>query len=244
MVIPLPAMGPPLMGPPPAELWPRFRIMKYCVVGMIGSTFARILLAFMLSASVSQVLVASLNIILNAIVGIFLLKDDPLLGRTYEFLATTCCQMCAQQCGGGMNCLLTFVICNAITVLFDVLLNNVIGGLIHDIGVIFDPNQWTSGIYGFLLGVNVLAIIVAFMAQTVGAVQGFLAYRQARDFGTTATPGEWSGGGGGGGGPYFAGGRGSRAGYPAAREDAPARESQPSANFQPFSGGGNRLGGS
>lgn len=241
MVIPMGSMGPPLMGPPPPELEGRFKILKYCVLGMMYATLTRIVTSFFLPLEVGQVILASLNVVLNMIIGIFLLKHDPYMGRMHNFLVTTCCRQCEDSCGGGMSCLMTFVLCNTITVVFDLLLNGIIGWIISAIGAVFDPSQWTSSIFGFVLALNVASVIVAYGAQTTGAVQGFLAYRQARDSGVTATPGEWGGGGGGGGAPFMRGGGNSA--YPAAREDAPARESRPAQNFQPFSGGGQRLGG-
>jgi len=232
-------MGAPMMGPPPAELEGRFKILKLCVLGMLGGTAVRILTSFFLPLSPGQVILASLNIILNTIIGIFMLKYDPLIGRMHNFLVTTCCRSCDESCGGGMSCLMTFVLCNAMTIFFDVLLNGIIGWIIHMIGAVFDPSQWTSSIFGFMLGLNVLAVIVAYVAQIVGAVQGFMAWRQAQAFGVTAQQGEWGSGGQGGGGPFMGGGG---RGYPAAREDAPAREARPAQNFQPFGGSGNRLG--
>mmetsp|Transcript_52273 Transcript_52273/g.118029 ORF Transcript_52273/g.118029 Transcript_52273/m.118029 type:complete len:243 (-) Transcript_52273:89-817(-) len=241
MVIPMGGMGPPLMGPPPPELEGRFRVLKYCVLGMMVATAIRIVTACLIPKLVGQVILASVNIVLNAIIGIFLLKHDPLMGRMHNFLVTTCCSSCEDTCGGGMSCLITFALCNTITVVFDLLLNGVIGWIISAIGAVFDPAQWTSPIFGFVLAVNVISVILCYVTQTTGAVQGFLAYRQARDSGVTATPGDW---GGGGGGPYMGGGfpQQGRAPMNAGRDDAPARESRPNQNFQPFSGGGQRLG--
>mmetsp|Transcript_95176 Transcript_95176/g.296291 ORF Transcript_95176/g.296291 Transcript_95176/m.296291 type:complete len:249 (+) Transcript_95176:70-816(+) len=245
MVIPMGSMGPPMFGPPPPEVQGRFKIMKYCVLGMLIAMATRIVTAFFLPMRVGQVILASVSMFLNVVIGIFLLKDDPLMGRMHRFLITTCCQSCEDSCGGGMSCLMSFIICNTITVVFDLLLNGIIQWVINAIGAVFDPSQWTSSLMGFILGVNVLSVIGSYACQIVGAVQGWYAYRQARDIGVTATPGEWSGGGGGGG-PYvgggFGGGGGGRA-YPAAREDnAPAQGSQPARNFQPFGGSGQRLG--
>lgn len=238
MVIPMGSMGPPLMGPPPAELARHFKVMKYCVLTMIASMCTKFMVWCLVpEIGAMKVVVNSFNLILNTIVGIFLLRDDPLIGRVHQFLARTCCQTCDQSCGGGMNCLMTFALCNAITALMDLLLNNMIGFTIEGVRTILNPSEWPAGIYGFELSIFILATIAGYAAQTVAAVYGFLAYRRAQALGTTATPGSGSWGGGGYGGG---------AQYPPAREDpgaAPQREARPGPNFQPFGGSGQRLGG-
>mmetsp|Transcript_66296 Transcript_66296/g.153971 ORF Transcript_66296/g.153971 Transcript_66296/m.153971 type:complete len:248 (-) Transcript_66296:254-997(-) len=245
MVIPMGSMGPPMMGPPPAELWPRFKIIKYCILTLLICTLLRIMSgSFVPDVKIGGVIWNSVSIVLVAIFGIFLMKDDALLGQAHRFLATTCCQWCDQNCGGGMNCLLPFVIYSALNVILD-LLFGVIGDVVKMVELFFNPSDWTTGLEGFWVGLNVISIISIYAAQITGAVQGWLAYRQAQDFGVTATPGDWSTGGGGssgGGGQYYPGGPSQQAAARADRSDAPARESRPSQNFMPFSGGGQRLG--
>merc|ERR1719379_1538089 len=75
---------------------------------------------------VYSMIMSSFNLILNTVVGIFLLNDDEHMGPIYQFMITTCCQSCAEQCRGGMSCLMTFILCNLITVVMDVLLNRTI----------------------------------------------------------------------------------------------------------------------
>lgn len=234
--------GPPLMGPPPAELERHFKIMKFCVWTMIISLATQLVTGSMLPGiGPGSVILNSLNLIFILVVGIFLLRDDPLLGQAYNFLARTCCQICDQQCGGGMNCLMNFTFICGFTVLWDVIFNGVIQFFVKSLGTLFNPEDWPTSIFGFAITLFVLAKLATYVAQVVGAVYGFLAYRQARDVGVTSQPGSWGDSGGGGAGTAFRGGTA----YPQAREDpsAPARDSQPARNFQAFGGSGQRLGG-
>merc|ERR1719310_1529792 len=74
--------------------------------------------------SVSRVLAGSFNLILNVLIGIFLLNDEPAFKPVYQFMMETCFQPCADRCEGGMSCLMTWVLCNCLTVVLDILLNN------------------------------------------------------------------------------------------------------------------------
>merc|ERR1719203_781290 len=122
MVIPLGGMGPPLLGPPPSSLAHRFRQMKFCVLVLFGCVVGALIGALMLGQSVLTQLINSFNVILNGVFGIFLLKDDPQMERVYTFLVTTICQSCQDQCPTGMQCLLPFVMVNAMTVVLNILL--------------------------------------------------------------------------------------------------------------------------
>jgi len=241
MVIPISGgMGPPLLGPPPLELERHFKIMKYCVWTMILSLMMQLVSGAMIpDVGAWKVITNSLNLLFILIVGIFLLRDDPMLGRAYQFLARTCCSICDQQCGGGMNCLMSFTFVCGFTVLWDLIFNGIIQFIVASLKMLFNPNEWPSSIYGFAATLFIFSKIATYVAEVIGAVYGFLAYRQARDFGVTAQQGGDSGGGGAG--TAFRGGTA----YPQAREDpsAPARESQPARNFQAFGGSGQRLGG-
>lgn len=169
----------------------------------------------------------SLNLILNTVMGIFLLRDDPSMARIYQFLITTCCSMCAEQCGGGLSCLLPFVICNVITVVLQILLNGVIQFLIKGFQDLANPSQWPNSIFGFAFGLYFISVLAALVAQIAGSYIGWQAYKVVRDSGVTQSGGDWGGGQASGGGGAV---------------QAPARESRPASNFQPFTGGGQRLG--
>eukprot|EP00416_Gambierdiscus_australes_P021124 CAMPEP_0171062304 /NCGR_PEP_ID=MMETSP0766_2-20121228/4990_1 /TAXON_ID=439317 /ORGANISM="Gambierdiscus australes, Strain CAWD 149" /LENGTH=247 /DNA_ID=CAMNT_0011518101 /DNA_START=73 /DNA_END=817 /DNA_ORIENTATION=+ len=159
------SMGPPMMGPPPAELWPRFKIIKYCILTLLICTLLRIMSgSFVPDVKIGGVIWNSVSIVLVAIFGIFLMKDDALLGQAHRFLATTCCQWCDQNCGGGMNCLLPFVIYSALNVILD-LLFGVIGDVVKMVELFFNPSDWTTGLEGFWVGLNVISIISIYAAQ-------------------------------------------------------------------------------
>merc|ERR1719198_781547 len=64
----------------------------------------------------------SLNFILSTFFGIFVLKDDEgqmfNMRSAYQCVASTCCSICADQCGGGAACLMPFIIWNAFNIIF------------------------------------------------------------------------------------------------------------------------------
>lgn len=224
MVIPIGGFGTPMSGPPPPELAGRFKVIKLCILLMIGSVIAKLFGGILLNVAFSQA-VNSLNLILNTVIGIWLLRDDPKIGQIYAFLVRTCCQMCAEQCQGGMTCLMPFIISNLITVVLDLF-----SGIIQQLGHYFNiiSSGMMDGVRQLGLIIFTLAAFVALVAQGVGVFQGFMAYREARDLGTSSRPGEWA--------PQS---------YPAAREmnqqtEAPSRAAP---KFQAFQGAGNRLGG-
>merc|ERR1719181_1904950 len=159
------------------------------------------LLAGLLMGRLYGMLMSSFNLILNTVIGIFLLNDDEHMGPIYNFLITTCCHSCAEQCRGGMNCLMTFVLCNLITVVMDVLLNRTIEMILKGFEVIFTYGVGTSTTkVAFFL--YLVSVTMAFIAQAVGSWQGWKAHQEAQNSGTSVVPGTWgapppaSGGGG------------------------------------------------
>ncbi|CAK0845362.1 unnamed protein product [Prorocentrum cordatum] len=236
MVIPIGGIGTPLAGPPPPEVWPRFQVIKKCVFVMMACVCFQIIASIMLNMSASEVIFAPLNLVLNTVIGIFLLRDDPQVVQIYQFLATTCCSWCSEQCGGGMSCLVTFIACNLIMVVFDVLFNHIISFFIDGFKTLTDgAQQWPNQYFGFAFALYMVAKLGAFLAEIVGSWHGYKAYREAQNSGVTSSGGDW---GRSSGGSALSGGT-----MPLARDqpDAPARESRPAPGFQPFSGGGNRL---
>merc|ERR1712023_524153 len=97
------------------------------------------LIAGIMLGQTFQILSSSLNVIIDTLVGIWLMKYDPLIGRIQAWLLNTCCQSCAEnpqcvgQCGGGMSCLMPFVYSCIMTLLLSVLL----GGTIQQLSVEF-----------------------------------------------------------------------------------------------------------
>mmetsp|Transcript_19742 Transcript_19742/g.54314 ORF Transcript_19742/g.54314 Transcript_19742/m.54314 type:complete len:234 (-) Transcript_19742:61-762(-) len=232
MVIPLGSMGPPLMGPPPQQLQGKFVMMKYCVIGMMVS-LAGSLFFGIVRGGLADILVSSLNLILITIIGIFLLRDDPFFTPMYNFMLRTCCQGCADQCQGGMSCLMSFGFCNLISVVMQVVLSNSIGSVIGLFKL-----ATTTGIGPFdalLLVILAMSLLTQLVSQIVATVLAWQAYNMARDLGVGMQGGDWGGGGGYSGGGAYSGGQ-------ATQSQSATREARPAAGFQPFSGGGNRLG--
>mmetsp|Transcript_8265 Transcript_8265/g.24374 ORF Transcript_8265/g.24374 Transcript_8265/m.24374 type:complete len:250 (-) Transcript_8265:41-790(-) len=247
----IPIMGTEqLSGPPPPELHPRFRVIKMCVLGMLAS-FAGKLFCGLLTGHIMGMVSSSLNLILLCVVGIFLLNEDEHLKVLYNFMQTTCCHFfadhppCQDQCRGGMSCLLSFVICCAMTVFLDI----VLGGVIQVIYSGFE--MFLQGRHRIIAMVYVLSTASALVSQIVGAWYGWKAYKEARDIGTSVVPGSWAdeqaqaGGGGGNAAPasssMWGGGWAGGGGAGAAASGGGSQP--PPGGFQAFSGSGNRLGG-
>ncbi|CAJ1401349.1 unnamed protein product, partial [Effrenium voratum] len=169
-----------------------------------------------------SLIISSLNLFLNTLIGIWLLKDDALIGRTYNFLGRTCCGPCTEQCQGGLTCLMPFILCNLLTVTLSLILNNDIGMMI----ALFKNMQNAVTFYdAFVYLLWLVSALGAILAQVLGSIYGYLAYREIRDSGVTSSGGDWGGG------------------YPQAREEArEARPAAPASNFQAFAGSGQRLG--
>ncbi|CAE7320740.1 TNPO1 [Symbiodinium sp. CCMP2456] len=209
MVIPIPGgIGTPLMGPPPAIVAQKFKIIKACIVIMIVCTCGQ-LLAGALLGELGDALLSSLNLILNTFIGIWMLKDDPLIGKIFDFLARSCCGTCAEQCQGGMTCLMPFIICNIITVLLQIILSSEIQLIIKDFKVMLNSVSFYDAFRVWLLLVSTVG---ALLAQIIGSIYGYLAYREVRDSGVTMSGGDWSSGG---------------TAYPQARESNDERDSRP-----------------
>eukprot|EP00747_Dinoflagellata_sp_TGD_P040607 gnl/TRDRNA2_/TRDRNA2_140973_c0_seq1.p1 gnl/TRDRNA2_/TRDRNA2_140973_c0~~gnl/TRDRNA2_/TRDRNA2_140973_c0_seq1.p1 ORF type:complete len:257 (-),score=33.23 gnl/TRDRNA2_/TRDRNA2_140973_c0_seq1:3-773(-) len=255
MVIPLSAGGGgggmPLMGPPPESLRPRFKRIKVCVIIMIISMITKFIGGCFLYGPTNTI-IDSLNIILNSVVGIYLLKDDPhcLLGGAYRCLTTTICQLCNEQmCPGGMTCLLPFMIMNLITVALDILLNQVVQNMIADTKLVIQREYWTD--LNKLLLKSIPFVIYAvstffsYLGQLVGAWHAWKAHQQAQALGIFAAAGggDWADDDAAGGSGGYAGGNAQA--VPAERPAAGGPVRPPAQqNFVPFGGTGQRLGGS
>eukprot|EP00435_Cladocopium_sp_Y103_P033026 s1787_g8.t1 len=187
MVIPIGGMGVPLMGPPPPEVAHRFRVIKYSILILILCTIGE-LVAGILGGAFGQMLVSSLNLILNALIGVWMLKDDATIGRIYAFLGRSCCKPCTEQCQGGLTCLMPFIICNLITVLLGLILNNDIGEIIGAFKAMLNSVTFYEAFVFMLLFASTVG---ALLSQVVGCIYGYLAYREIRDSGVHQTGGDW-----------------------------------------------------
>jgi len=225
--------GAQLSGPPPPELSRTFEILRMCVLSMMAGLISKFLGVILLGGAVTALLMDSINLILNTVVGIFLLNDDPFFNKIYAFFLRTCCQGCADQCGGGMSCLMSFIICNLFTILMQVFLpspaEGTIGQLIAEFKMIFEGES-SGPIAGLGLALFAVGTLAAFLGQILGCWFGWKAYQAARDRGVTGQGGDWERSGGGA--PI----------NPRAQDQQQAREARPAAGFLPFQGGGTRLG--
>mmetsp|Transcript_105059 Transcript_105059/g.266892 ORF Transcript_105059/g.266892 Transcript_105059/m.266892 type:complete len:239 (+) Transcript_105059:120-836(+) len=236
MVIPMGGMGAGMAGPFPAELDHRFRQLKRCVLAMLLSALGVIVFMPMcFNANVFSVILSSLNIVLNAIFGIWMLQQDPLIGRMYHCLTTTICQPCGEQCQGGLQCLMPFMFGNGITVFLNIIQPGDLVNVFGNIGKLFKPMEWKSGLWGFWFVFYAACVLTIYISQISGIVFGYLAYKQVRDAGVTVSGGSWTQGGGGA--PARQGPAGGDDASQSAPEGRPAQQ-----NFQAFGGQGQRLG--
>jgi len=250
-------MGEPMIGPPPRELEPRFRIIKVCLILQIIGLIVQLGSGIPLQPSNTyNIVFNSLDVVLIIVVGIFLLKDDPTFGGAHACLVRTCCSSCQDQCQGGVSCLCSwFIICILTAVMallpvdgsqmlsfiagFKVLLNN--GSA--------DGTKWgydtDSIVWEILFLVYFTSEVVVILSQLIGGWQGFKGFQEM-----TALQGA---GGSGGAMPQDGGYGGDSGGVNGARGAAPSsggnggggdpssgQARQPT--FQPFAGNGNRLG--
>lgn len=240
MVIPV-GGGMGMQGPPPPELQAEFQRVKVCLLAMIASMMVKLASGTLLYGFL-QVLSSCLNLGLNTLMGIFLLRDDHSIGKIYQFLMNNCFQSCGQMCTGGMGCLVPFVLCNFITVVLDLLLGPTLIIVIKEVPLLLHPAEWASPVAWLENLAFTLSAFSALAAQGAAAYFGWQAYKVAASsfLGPDVPymplgPGQQLGGGqppapsrSGGGGGYV----------PPTVRQAPA--AQP---FQPFSGQGQRLGG-
>lgn len=236
MVIPMNS-GPPLMGAPPPEVVEKMAQIKMTVIGLFVLLVLQVVSAGALDGSnlAMTILQGSLSFIMNLLCGIFLLKDDPSpffnLQQVYQCLVGTCCAMCA-ECGSGMTCLQPYMMVSFLNAFLTLLLP---GGTISIVNYV-NSRKDANLIAGYICIASTILIIVV---QVAGGYIAYTAYKIARDMGPGEPMGggQWSQGGGGGGGfaPY------TPQSNPQRQEAR--QEARPAANFTPFAGGGQRLGG-
>jgi len=234
-MIPLGGMGPAMMGPFPPEVGSKVRQLKMSLYGMGFGCLGVIIFGSLYTGRFDVANIV--QILLNVIIGIFMLKSEPDVAKAYDCLVATICSPCKDQCGGDMQCLMPWMMCNAITFVFALLFGELFQPL-SALPTAFQPEKWRTGMDGFLIICFVLATLVMYLSHLAGALIGWKTYKEVRDSGVSMTGGQWASGGGGGasgGGPMQRMERGEA--QPTAR---PGECSD--ARFHAFQGSGNRLG--
>jgi len=273
MVIPIPAgLVPPLAGPPPDELRDKFQVIKMCTLALFFCAISRLVSAFLFSTlseghghggGATLAASPSFSLFLNVLIGAFLQSDDPTFKPIYEFFTNTCLKPCHEQgmCQGGLTCLMSFTIFNAVSVVFDLLLPPSITQLVP---LYLAVATNSSGMAALGSGLAVFSMVGALLAEAVAAVYGYLCIQATRAGGVTAQGGDWGqemtrpgggapgwGGGplGGGGGGFLGSAQGRYSGVAGGYgndEESPAPERTrvggTGQNFQVFQGSGQRLG--
>jgi len=158
MVIPMSAPGLQLQGAPPPEAAEPMMRLKWSVLALLGFGGLRLLLATAMGILPMEFM-SLLNVFLNAAMGAFLLRDDPHLERFYKCLSTTIFRMCAERGMGGLQCLMPFLACNAINLVFDFLSRSKLLGF---------------GVYGLALAGNMAA-------EGAGAYFAWTVYKLCQD---------------------------------------------------------------
>jgi hypothetical protein len=124
--------------------------------------------------------------------------------------------------------LITFILCNAITLLVDAILNGLLGDIFAGFQAITQPDE---PIFSLVTLIYTLTLLAGLVAQLVAVIVGWKAYRVAQNSGITQSGGgDWASGGG----------RVQMARDD--RSDVQRPASRPANNFQLFGGGGQRLG--
>merc|ERR1719480_319502 len=135
-----------------------------------------------------------------------------------------------------MGCLLAFVMCNLITVVLNLVLNNDLQIAIAGIALVTDDKRrWPSQFFGAAVILHCISLILALIGQSVGAWFGWGAYTEAQSIGTAPVQGaDWGqdGGWGTGGGRQGGGGGtgnswGTGTGRSLNRSDVEMAEQQP-----------------
>lgn len=180
----------PMVGPLPDYLQSRFKKIKLCLIAMI------VALVLQLGSGIPLMPSNALNIVLNSlnalfiiIVGIFLLKDDPMFARSHDCLVRNFCFSCADACQGGMPCLCSwFFICLLTAILALIPMDgSQISTIIGGFRLIADPHEKVNISWGFkarsiawyvLFYVFLASEIVLLLAQLIGGWQGFRGFQE------------------------------------------------------------------
>lgn len=218
MVIPLQGAT-QLRGPIPTELNPQFVYIKYSTLVMMISFFVRFLYdAICLIVQVVTVsgseqnerqtctpevrpqmcmdLWTDMNLLFNVMIAIWLLKDDPAIKWTYDFLSTHCCYSCGQNCPGSMSCLMLFCVINLVQV------------VLAAVRIPFENSEWMyfyvycKGLPGITSNdftirdklmmlcffLYITSYVTLHLGMLLGTIFGFQAYSKALELGLGQDP--------------------------------------------------------
>lgn len=103
-------VSPEVQGPPPPEFGGRFKVIKICLAFLICCAIGQLVAGALLGAFPRLVF-----LVVDIVVGIFLLNYDDDVKPAYSFMMETCFSACADQCRGGMSCLSNFVLINLVS---------------------------------------------------------------------------------------------------------------------------------
>jgi len=245
-----------MLGPPPPEVAGRFKVLKSCVILLVVALCFKILFWVVTSHEMS-IFTSSLNMLLNIVVGIFLFNDDADFKPIYDCMLNTCCQGCHDQCPYGTGCLMTFVLVNAIDLLFTILY---VYRFNEELQIILDPSDARSDSQYVGAFLYIVSQVITSLAQIVIVYQGWRAHQEILQSGVSTMLGDFDrydphdrpGGGQSAGRSNW--GQGSWGSSSAAdrdrqddREGAPpsstgASTGRPTQSFEVFGGQGHRLG--
>jgi len=247
-----------MIGPPPPEVAPRFKVLKNCVIALVVALGFKILF-YVVTNHEMRIFTSSLNMILNIVVGIYLFNDDPDFKPVYDFMQRTCCQGCQDQCPYGTGCLMTFVLVNGIdlvlTLLFIVAVSPHLRASLQPTDSSGSDSEYVGGI------LYIASAAITIITQVIIVYQGMKAHQEIlqsgvsalvgdydrhdpleRAGGSSATRSNWGAGSWGGGGSSANRDRDrddDREGAPASTGAGNNRNAQ---SFEVFGGQGHRLG--
>jgi hypothetical protein len=258
MVIPVPnglGQGANMTGPFPEHMVGQFKKLKVTVwlliIAMVTKTIGLTIIA-----GISKGFFAGLNLAISVALGIFLLRDDPTLGKVHKCLVDTLCKACDENCGSQLRCLMPYTIYNLVTLFMDLLMQGIgfqmlsyciTGGVlptgdgqtivwpsIFDLqGLIAQPLTWLARM------MFVISIPSSLLGEIGASYFGWKAMKQLRDEGEPAAPGGMPGLGGGYQ-PLASQPRQPQPPFNAGRSNSQAPPQQHT--FQAFQGAGQRLG--
>eukprot|EP00930_Biecheleria_cincta_P041538 TRINITY_DN2849_c0_g4_i1.p2 TRINITY_DN2849_c0_g4~~TRINITY_DN2849_c0_g4_i1.p2 ORF type:complete len:207 (-),score=42.62 TRINITY_DN2849_c0_g4_i1:74-694(-) len=176
MVIPMQMPQNMMSGPPPEQAAGALKNLKYAVLVLGAACIGRALFAIALGV-ITFDMFHILNIVGSFCIGAFLLKEDEHLARAYKVMSEGPCSSCAQQGMGGMQCLMPFLMVNAVHFVMDLL----------TAGRVFNPKLQP---YGLFLGATIVAEGAAsYFAWTVYKITRDLAPADGMELGMGASGG-------------------------------------------------------
>lgn len=169
-----------LAGPPPAQLHGKCRVIKWSIVVMFVFTLSGQLAASLIGPEIAgREFVSAGPIIYDIFMGIWLLRDDPMILEVYRFLSLTLCRCFGDHCPGGMSCLLQFTFFNLFYVIYRLVLEGNYG-IVYDIFVYVKVIQEVHApLMKFVLSTLLVCKIGVFLGQVVAAIFSFLTYKHA-----------------------------------------------------------------